>query len=73
MKALAKPLHTPHVLKKHYTTGQPGSAGHGEAVLGNGALAAITGVTRNFMLLGISVRQRSLVPWVLLSSELPAP
>lgn len=64
MKALARPLHTSHVLKKHYTTGQQGRAGE---------WGSRSHYWRNFMSLGISVQQHSLVPWVLLSSELPAP
>lgn len=46
MKPSVKLLHITHVLEKNYTTGQPGSAGHWEVVLGNGALTAIPGVTR---------------------------
>ena len=66
MKALARPLHTSHVLKKHYTAGQQGRAGEWGS-------RSHYGSHRNFMSLGISVQQHSLVPWVLLGSELPAP
>jgi len=58
--ALAKPLDTSCVLEKHYTTGQPGSAGHGEAVRGNGAFAAIAGVTRNFGDIGAAAQPTTL-------------
>lgn len=61
MKVLAKPHRMPHLLEKHRATGQSGCAGHGEAELRNGALTAITEVTRNCMSLGISVQQHSLV------------
>lgn len=71
IKVLAKPRNMPHPLEKHHATGQPGCAGHGEAVLGNGALTATLKSPATACHQGYQCSRTA--SWVLLRTELPAP